>query len=141
VEQTADKVGGVQYDQNGHNDHYGYGRVNAARAVRAAELGLNNSDGEPCAEDVNCASGVCLKENPEDPQGLCSGDVDGGGDTDGGLDGGQDAGNDAGLDAGSDLGTDLGTDLGADLGYAALDLGFLPCAFHNGGIVLIDLYL
>jgi thermitase len=33
---TADKIGGVVYDANGHNDDYGFGRVNAFEAVRAA---------------------------------------------------------------------------------------------------------
>ncbi len=58
VEQTADKVGGP-YDANGHDDHYGFGRVNAARAVKVAGLGLDNPDGMACAEDINCASGSC----------------------------------------------------------------------------------
>jgi hypothetical protein len=31
---TCDKVGGVTYDANGHNDDYGAGRINAARAVQ-----------------------------------------------------------------------------------------------------------
>lgn len=33
---SADKIGGVAYDANGHNDDYGFGRVNANRAVREA---------------------------------------------------------------------------------------------------------
>ncbi|MFI9206014.1 S8 family peptidase [Streptomyces sp. NPDC053048] len=33
MHQSADKVGGVVYDANGHNDDYGFGRVNASRAV------------------------------------------------------------------------------------------------------------
>ncbi|MCS7479286.1 S8 family serine peptidase [Umezawaea endophytica] len=33
---SADKVGGVLYDANGHHDDYGFGRVNAARAVELA---------------------------------------------------------------------------------------------------------
>jgi hypothetical protein len=33
---TADQVGGVVYDANGHNDDYGFGRVNAFRAVERA---------------------------------------------------------------------------------------------------------
>ncbi len=33
---TCDKIGGVVYDANGHNDDYGFGRVNAAAAVGAA---------------------------------------------------------------------------------------------------------
>ena len=32
--QSCDKVGGVTYDASGHNDEYGYGRINAAQAVR-----------------------------------------------------------------------------------------------------------
>jgi hypothetical protein len=37
---TADKIGGVVYDANGHNDDYGFGRVNAFRAVQAAARGI-----------------------------------------------------------------------------------------------------
>ena len=33
---TADHIGGVVYDAAGHNDDYGFGRVNASSAVRAA---------------------------------------------------------------------------------------------------------
>ncbi|MEM7758956.1 MAG: S8 family serine peptidase [Cyanobacteria bacterium P01_A01_bin.40] len=33
---TADKVGGVEYDANGHNDQMGYGRLNVLNAVKAA---------------------------------------------------------------------------------------------------------
>jgi Subtilase family/von Willebrand factor type A domain len=33
---TADQIGGVVYDANGHNDDYGFGRVNAQRAVHRA---------------------------------------------------------------------------------------------------------
>jgi subtilisin family serine protease len=35
---TADKIGGVVYDANGHHVDYGFGRVNAMAAVRAAAL-------------------------------------------------------------------------------------------------------
>lgn len=38
MRETADKIGGVVYDANGHNDDYGFGRVNAFAAVRAAAL-------------------------------------------------------------------------------------------------------
>jgi thermitase len=31
---TCDKVGGVTYEANGHHDNYGFGRLNAASAVR-----------------------------------------------------------------------------------------------------------
>jgi hypothetical protein len=34
---SADKIGGVAYDANGHNDDYGFGRVNAQQAVAMAE--------------------------------------------------------------------------------------------------------
>ncbi|MGH8602670.1 MAG: S8 family serine peptidase, partial [Gammaproteobacteria bacterium] len=33
IRDTCDKIGGNVYDANGHNDDYGFGRVNAARAV------------------------------------------------------------------------------------------------------------
>ncbi len=33
---AADKIGGVVYDANGQNDDYGFGRVNAHRAVLSA---------------------------------------------------------------------------------------------------------
>jgi Subtilase family len=33
---SADKIGGVVYDANGHNDDYGFGRVNADQAVHKA---------------------------------------------------------------------------------------------------------
>jgi hypothetical protein len=33
IRDTCDKIGGVVYDANGRNDDYGFGRVNAARAV------------------------------------------------------------------------------------------------------------
>ena len=36
---TADKIGGVPYDRNGHSVYFGYGRINAAKAVRAARNG------------------------------------------------------------------------------------------------------
>jgi len=31
---TCEKVGGVAYDANGHHDEYGFGRINAFRAVQ-----------------------------------------------------------------------------------------------------------
>lgn len=37
---SADKIGGVVYDANGHNDDYGFGRVNAQQAVVLAESEL-----------------------------------------------------------------------------------------------------
>jgi len=72
VEQTADKVGGVVYDADGHEDHYGYGRVSAARAVRAAPYGLDNPDGVACVEDVNCDGGICARADPDDTEGFCA---------------------------------------------------------------------
>lgn len=36
MRETADQIGGVTYDANGHNDDYGFGRVNAFAAVRQA---------------------------------------------------------------------------------------------------------
>ena len=37
MHETADKIGGVAYDALGHHDDYGFGRVNAAKAVAQAE--------------------------------------------------------------------------------------------------------
>ncbi|MFI9310995.1 S8 family peptidase [Streptomyces triculaminicus] len=37
MHESADKIGGVTYDSDGHNDDYGFGRVNAAQAVALAE--------------------------------------------------------------------------------------------------------
>ncbi|HWM06369.1 MAG TPA: S8 family serine peptidase [Actinophytocola sp.] len=39
MRESADKIGGVQYDANGHDDDYGFGRVNAERAVQLAQGG------------------------------------------------------------------------------------------------------
>jgi Subtilase family len=36
MRESADQIGGVVYDANGHNDDYGFGRVNAHRAVELA---------------------------------------------------------------------------------------------------------
>ncbi|MDR4484418.1 MAG: DUF6623 family protein [Nitrospirales bacterium] len=40
---TADKIGGVVYDANGHNDDYGYGRVNAHQAVLRAANSISST--------------------------------------------------------------------------------------------------
>jgi thermitase len=34
LQATCDKIGGVTYDSSGHHDEYGFGRINAARAVQ-----------------------------------------------------------------------------------------------------------
>ncbi len=44
---SADKIGGVVYDANGHNDDYGFGRVNAHQAVLIASLELRQTEGIP----------------------------------------------------------------------------------------------
>ncbi len=36
LRETADRIGGVSYDEDGHNDDYGFGRVNAAALVARA---------------------------------------------------------------------------------------------------------
>ncbi len=41
MHESADKIGGVGYDANGHHDDYGFGRVNAQRAVALAERSLS----------------------------------------------------------------------------------------------------
>lgn len=40
MRESADKIGGVAYDADGHNDDYGFGRVNAQQAVALAESSL-----------------------------------------------------------------------------------------------------
>ncbi len=42
MRESADKIGGVAYDADGHHDDYGYGRVNAVTAVQAAEQLLSD---------------------------------------------------------------------------------------------------
>lgn len=37
LHESAERIGGVPYDAGGHHDDYGYGRVNAAAAVQAAQ--------------------------------------------------------------------------------------------------------
>jgi subtilisin family serine protease len=71
VERTADKVGGVTYDARGHHERYGFGRVNAARAIRVASLGLELPDGAACAEALNCAHESCWKTSPGEALGVC----------------------------------------------------------------------
>ena len=40
---SADRIGGVVYDANGHNDDYGFGRVNARRAVLLAAASVEGA--------------------------------------------------------------------------------------------------
>ncbi len=49
LEKSADKIGNMSYI-NGRNDHYGYGRVNAYKAVLAAQ-GDNNETAPPTFEE------------------------------------------------------------------------------------------
>lgn len=63
LQSTAEKVGGVEYDQDGHHDEYGYGRVHAERAVAVARYGRNNPDGKLCRLDLNCEN-ECLADPP-----------------------------------------------------------------------------
>jgi hypothetical protein len=46
---SADKIGGVVYDGNGHNDDYGFGRVNAEQAVLLAEASVPAAEGADIA--------------------------------------------------------------------------------------------
>jgi len=36
LKSTADKLGNYTYDENGHNNHWGYGKINTGKAVRVA---------------------------------------------------------------------------------------------------------
>ena len=42
MRESADKIGGVVYDANGHNDDYGFGRVNAYQAVLRAANSISS---------------------------------------------------------------------------------------------------
>ena len=51
---TSDKVGGETYDANGFNQNYGYGRVNACKAVKKAfEMAGTDVSNIECGGDVN----------------------------------------------------------------------------------------
>ncbi len=51
---TSDKVGGEQYDANGFNQNYGYGRINACKAVKKAlEMTGTDVSGVECGGDIN----------------------------------------------------------------------------------------
>ncbi len=64
---TAGKVGQqamdprvqARYDEDGHDDHYGHGRVQAERAVAVALFGTDLPNGEECWLDLNC-QGDCV---------------------------------------------------------------------------------
>ena len=52
--ETSDKVGGEQYDANGFNQNYGYGRINACKAVRKAlEMAGKDVSGVECGGAIN----------------------------------------------------------------------------------------
>ncbi|HUU01663.1 MAG TPA: S8 family serine peptidase [Myxococcota bacterium] len=70
LQSTADKIGGIDY-LDGRDDHYGYGRVNALRAVAVAKYGRDNPDGTECALDLNCL-GVCRTDQPDAGQPTCA---------------------------------------------------------------------
>lgn len=70
LQSTADKIGEVEYDQNGHHDEFGYGRVNAERAVAVALYGRDNPDGKICRLDLNCEN-ECLHDPPIGEGPLC----------------------------------------------------------------------
>ncbi len=70
LQSTAEKVGEIEY-VDGHDDHYGYGRVNALRAVAVAKYGRDNPDGAPCALDLNCRD-VCRSDQPDGGEPACA---------------------------------------------------------------------
>ena len=65
--ETSDKVGSEQYDANGFNQNYGYGRVNACKAVKKA-LEMTGAD----VSNVECGGAV----NQSDPVTPDPGDTD-----------------------------------------------------------------
>jgi hypothetical protein len=71
LQSTASKVGEVEYDQNGHHDEYGYGRVHAERAVAVARYGRDNPDRTLCHMDLNCQN-ECLKDPPIGEGPICA---------------------------------------------------------------------
>lgn len=78
LEQTAEKVGlqaedprrVAAYDEAGHDDHYGHGRVHAERAVAVARYGIDQADGQACRLDLNCL-GVCRADTPLSDAPVC----------------------------------------------------------------------
>jgi hypothetical protein len=58
---TSDKVGGETYDANGFNQNYGYGRINACKAVKRA-LELSGTD----VSSIECG-GPINQSDPTDP--------------------------------------------------------------------------
>ena len=74
---TADKVGGVVYDANGFNLQYGYGRLNAARAVQS--LGLTVSSTDPAVGSTVSAAPTSFTVNfsqPYDPASVQASDFE-----------------------------------------------------------------
>ena len=52
--ETSDKVGGEAYDANGFNQNYGYGRINACKAVKKAlEMAGTDVPSVECGGPVN----------------------------------------------------------------------------------------
>ncbi len=79
LEDTAQKVGqdaesprvAAEYDDDGFDPHYGYGRVDAAHALVRAMYGLLQADGKPCRLDENCLNS-CVFEQDAAKEGICA---------------------------------------------------------------------
>jgi MYXO-CTERM domain-containing protein len=79
LQSTAEPVGqnaqpprlAAAYGPDGHDDHYGHGRVHAARAVALAWFGQDRPDGEPCRLDRNCLH-VCRVADGLAGDGVCA---------------------------------------------------------------------
>lgn len=57
LRQTADKIGpGDAYNTAGHSDYYGFGRINALRAVQMAQMMSGSTAGTGSAGDTGTAS-------------------------------------------------------------------------------------
>ena len=66
--ETSDKIGGEQYNGNGFNTNYGYGRINACKAVKKAfEMAGTDVSNVECGGDINQSDPVTPDPGNTDP--------------------------------------------------------------------------
>jgi len=68
---TADHIGPLVENPDGHDYYYGNGRLNTGMAVRTARYGVDLEDGAECLEGASCSSGICYGSQNLRP-GICS---------------------------------------------------------------------